>query len=58
MTQGSVLPMPSAYSKEKAVTITPEMKAEGAFHKIRMARADYRLFGIRQKNRLGKASKD
>merc|ERR1719327_2030804 len=25
-----------------------------AFHKIRMARADYRLFGIRQRNRLVK----
>ena len=38
--------------------VTDEMKELDAFHKIRMARADFRLFGIRQKNRLAKEAKD
>ena len=50
--------MPSPFTPEAPVTITQEMKDLGAFHKIRMARADFRLFGIRQKNRLAKAEKD
>ena len=37
---------------EKARVITDEMKDVDAFHKIRMARADFRLFGVRQRNRL------
>jgi large subunit ribosomal protein L13e len=55
---GAILPVPPAYKKEKAVEITDEMKEEMAFHKIRVARADFRLFGVRQKNRLAKAAKE
>jgi len=56
--KGAILPMPSAFKKEKAMAITEDMTEEGAFHKIRMARADFRLFGVRQKNRLQKQSKE
>ncbi len=56
--KGELLPMPSIYGKEKAVAITPEMNSFDARHKIRMARADFRLFGVRQKNRLMKQSKE
>jgi large subunit ribosomal protein L13e len=56
--KGEILPMPSAAAEEAPMTITKEMKEFGAFHKIRMARADFHLFGIRQKNRLAKESKD
>jgi len=31
---------------------------EDVFHKVRMVRADMRLFGTRQKNRLVKAAKE
>lgn len=55
--KGDILPMPSA-PKEEPMAITSEMKEMEAFHKVRMARADFRLFGIRQKNRLAKESKD
>ena len=55
---GDILPMPSPFTKEKAMVITDAMKEEDCYHKIRMARADYRLFGVRQKNRLAKAEKD
>ncbi|KAL1495294.1 hypothetical protein AB1Y20_017154 [Prymnesium parvum] len=55
---GALLPLPAASSAVQAVPITKEMKEEAAFHKIRMARADYRLFGVRQKNRLAKAAKE
>merc|ERR1712060_152834 len=50
---GPIMPVPDPFEgDEEAMEITDEMKEEGAFHKIRMARADYRLFGVRQKNRL------
>jgi len=55
--KGEILPMPTV-ADEAPVTITAEMKAVEAFHKIRMARADFRLFGVRQKNRLAKEAKD
>jgi len=55
---GPIMPLPSAFAKEKAMVITEDMQEEGAYHKIRMARADYRLFGVRQKNRLMKELKD
>mmetsp|Transcript_42316 Transcript_42316/g.111399 ORF Transcript_42316/g.111399 Transcript_42316/m.111399 type:complete len:207 (+) Transcript_42316:57-677(+) len=55
---GPILPMPAAVADEEPVTITAEMKSVEAFHKIRMARADFRLFGVRQKNRLAKELKD
>merc|ERR1712060_50208 len=55
---GPIIPMPSAFAKEKAMVITDEMTEESAFHKIRMARADYHLFGVRQKNRLIKEAKE
>jgi len=55
---GPILPMPSAFAKEKPMVITDEMKEESVFHKLRMARADYHLFGVRQKNRLIKAAKE
>lgn len=53
---GAVIAMPSAFSKEKAVTITDAMASQNTFHQIRVARADYRMFGCRQKNRLLKAA--
>ena len=55
---GEILPLPAPYTKEKAMVITDEMKEEDCYHKIRMARADYRLFGVRQKNRLAKLAKE
>jgi large subunit ribosomal protein L13e len=56
--KGPLVAMPSPFVDEAPVTITQEMKDFGAFHKIRMARADFRLFGVRQKNRLAKEEKD
>jgi large subunit ribosomal protein L13e len=56
--KGPLVPMPSPFVDEAPVAITSEMKAVDAFHTIRMARADFRLFGVRQKNRLQKAEKD
>jgi len=56
---GEILSMPALYSDEvEVMPITAEMKEEGAFHKIRVARADFRLFGVRQKNRLAKEAKE
>jgi large subunit ribosomal protein L13e len=52
------VPLPAAFKKEKAMEITDDMAEDGAFHKIRMARADYRLFGVRQKNRLSAKAKE
>ena len=43
--------MPSPFVEEAPVAITQAMKDVEAYHTIRMARADFRLFGIRQKNR-------
>ena len=51
--QGPIAPVPKPYTKEKARKIS-DVEDVDAFHKIRMARADYRLFGIRQRNRLVK----
>ena len=57
--KGPLLPMPDAYAgAPETMEITSAMKEENVHHKIRMARADYRLFGIRQKNRLAKESKE
>jgi len=56
--KGPLVPMPSLYTDEAPVDITPEMAGVEAFHKIRMARADFRLFGTRQKNRLQKEAKE
>lgn len=46
----TVMPLPKVHAGEEAMTITAEMKSDNVFHKIRIARADYRLFGIRQRN--------
>jgi large subunit ribosomal protein L13e len=56
--QNKALPIPSAFSREKAQKITSAMADDSAYHKIRMARADFRLFGARQRNRLIAKSKD
>ena len=56
--KGPILPMPSGPADEAPMTITSEMKDFEAYHTIRMARADYRLFGVRQKNRLAKLAKE
>ena len=56
--KGPLLPMPTPFVDEEPVVITAEMKEFEAYHTIRMARADYRLFGVRQKNRLAKESKE
>jgi len=56
--KGPILPMPVAAPEEEPMVITAEMKSAEAYHKIRMARADFRLFGIRQKNRLAKEAKE
>ena len=55
---GPIVAMPAAHKKEKAMKITDAMKDEDCHHKIRMARADYRLFGTRQRNRLIKEAKE
>jgi len=55
---GPILAMPAASVAPAPMAISSAMKEESAFHKIRMARADYHLFGIRQKNRLAKAAKE
>jgi large subunit ribosomal protein L13e len=55
---GPLVPMPAAFTPEEPMAITAEMKAVEARHTIRMARADFRLFGVRQKNRLAKLSKE
>eukprot|EP00326_Haptolina_ericina_P021562 CAMPEP_0181197184 /NCGR_PEP_ID=MMETSP1096-20121128/15894_1 /TAXON_ID=156174 ORGANISM="Chrysochromulina ericina, Strain CCMP281" /NCGR_SAMPLE_ID=MMETSP1096 /ASSEMBLY_ACC=CAM_ASM_000453 /LENGTH=207 /DNA_ID=CAMNT_0023287055 /DNA_START=31 /DNA_END=654 /DNA_ORIENTATION=+ len=56
--KGAILPMPAVAKGPATMEITSAMQEEGAFHKIRMARADFRLFGVRQKNRLAKAEKE
>ena len=56
--KGQIVAMPAAHKKEKAMKITDAMKDEDCHHKIRMARADYRLFGTRQRNRLIKEAKE
>ncbi|KAL3906875.1 MAG: hypothetical protein SGPRY_010383 [Prymnesium sp.] len=48
---GPIISMPSPAAGPATMAITAQMKEEAAFHKIRVARADYRLFGVRQKNR-------
>jgi len=55
--KGPLLPMPTV-ADEAPVTLTQEMKDVEAYHTIRMLRADYRLFGVRQKNRLAKLAKE
>jgi len=55
---GAILPMPAAAADEAPMAITAAMKEATAYHTIRMARADFRLFGIRQKNRLAKLAKE
>jgi large subunit ribosomal protein L13e len=56
--KGDIVALPAPYKKEKAMKITDAMKEEDCYHKIRMARADYRLFGTRQRNRLMKEAKE
>jgi len=56
--KGTIMPVVAPSAAVETMAISDEMKEEGAFHKIRMARADYRLFGVRQKNRLAKAAKE
>lgn len=56
--KGPLVPMPKPYTKAKPQAITKEMAAATAFHTIRMARADFRLYGLRQKNRLAKLAKE
>ena len=55
---GTLVAMPPAFVQEEPMAITEEMKSFDARHTIRMLRADYRLFGVRQKNRLAKAAKE
>jgi len=56
--KGPIVAMPSTEKAQEFMEITAAMKANDAYHKIRMARADFRLFGVRQKNRLAKAAKE
>ena len=56
--KGPLVPMPAKAADEAPVTITDAMKSVEAYHKIRVLRADYRLFGVRQKNRLAKLAKE
>jgi large subunit ribosomal protein L13e len=51
VTSKTVLPMPAVEKGEEAMVITDEMKEESVFHKLRVARSDYRMYGIRQRNR-------
>ena len=55
--KGSIIPLP-AMKKEKAVKITSDMTDGSVFHDLRVARSDYRLFGVRQRNRLQREAKD
>jgi len=54
---GDLVAMPTTPAAEP-MAITKEMKELDAHHKIRMARAEFHMFGIRQKNRLAKESKE
>ena len=54
---GDIIPLPTPAEPEP-MAITSAMTELGAYHKIRMARADFRLFGTRQKNRLAKEAKE
>ncbi|KAL4838151.1 hypothetical protein H8958_022586 [Nasalis larvatus] len=46
---GPVMPIQNVYKKEKARVITEEKKNFKTFPRLRMARANTRLFGIRAK---------
>merc|ERR1719393_1220008 len=51
--KGPIMAVPDPYEgEEETMEITSAMKEESVYHKLRMLRADYRLFGVRQKNRL------
>jgi len=54
VTMKTVLPMPVIEKGEEAMIITTEMKEDNVFHKLRVTRADYRLFGVRQRNRCAR----
>ena len=56
--KGAILAKPKITPAEEPMAVTKEMKDFEAYHTIRMARADFRLFGIRQKNRLAKEAKE
>jgi len=56
--KGAILAKPKITPAEEPMAVTKEMKDFDAYHTIRMARADFRLFGIRQKNRLAKEAKE
>ena len=56
--KGPLVAMPKAHTKSKPMAITKEMASAEAFHTIRMVRADFRLYGTRQKNRLQKLAKE
>jgi len=56
--KGPLVPMPKVAKEQPPMAITQAMKDFEAYHTIRMARADFRLFGTRQKNRLAKESKE
>merc|ERR1711935_866918 len=53
-----ILKMPELPKGEEAMVITDEMKSDDVFHKLRLLRADYRLYGIRQKNQLAAKAKE
>jgi len=55
---GEILPFPAQSAGPEAMEITQEMKDVEAYHKVRVLRSDYRMFGLRQKNRLAKETKD
>merc|ERR1719198_542021 len=51
--KGPIMAVPDPYEgEEEMMEITDAMKEESVYHKLRILRADYRLFGVRQKNRL------
>ena len=49
---------PTCPPPHPAPPLPPLTQEEDVFHKVRMVRADMRLFGTRQKNRLVKAPKE
>jgi len=57
VTSKTVLPLPSLPKGEEAMVITSEMKSANVFHKLRETRADYRLYGVRQRNRCARTSR-
>lgn len=56
--QGAVMPIVNKYKKEKARAITEDEKNFNAFYTLRMARADAKYVGAREKRAKLKAEQE